>query len=131
MTENKVEKKVNEVKAEVKVVNLYGYDFKLSEEVLKKTSELTSEDIDALPKVPLCTLESVKNRSGSRRYIMKAHLVPNKIVVTSASPFSSLCLSTVELNPPIVSSSKPHIEPLLSKTNTISVVFFIFLLLKK
>lgn len=96
MTENKVEKKVNEVKQEVKVVNLYGYDFKLSEEVLKKTSELTSEDIDALPKVPLCTLESVKNRSGSRRYIMKAHLVPNKIVVTTNydwKEFNLLCKS--------------------------------------
>lgn len=101
--ENKVEKKVNEVKAEVKVVNLYGYDFKLSDEVLKKTSELTNEDIDLLPKVPLCTLESVKNRSGSRRYIMKAHFVPNKIVTTmnyDFKEFNLLCKSNgIDVDP--------------------------------
>lgn len=101
--ESKVEKKVNEVKAEVKVVNLHGYDFKLSDEVLKKTSELTNEDIDLLPKVPLCTLESVKNRSGSRRYIMKAHFVPNKIVTTinyDFKEFNLLCKSNgIDVDP--------------------------------
>ena len=103
MSEVKVEKKVQETKSEVKVVNKYGYNFKVSEEVTKRTSELTSEDIDMLPKIPLCTIESIKNRSGSRRYIMKAHLVTNQIVFTQNfdwKEFNLLCKSNgIEASP--------------------------------
>ena len=39
------------------VFEAYGVKLRLTDEELKKTSELTSEDIDAMRKVKLCTLK--------------------------------------------------------------------------
>ena len=71
--EKKVENK-NEL-----VVEVYGIKLRLSDEEVKRTSELTSEDIDALRKVRMCVLNSRRNRSGNRTYTLTAHLVLNDV----------------------------------------------------
>ena len=43
-------------------------------------------------------------------------------VETSASPASFFCLASMELKPPMVSDSRPDIEPLQSKIKTNSVI---------
>lgn len=48
----------------------------------------------------------------------------NNTVETKTSPSCFFYLLIKELKPPIVSFSKPHIDPLRSKIKTISVQFF-------
>lgn len=76
----KVEKKVE--KTNEYVVEVHGVKLRLSDEELKKTSDLTSEDIDALRKVKKCVINSKKNRSGNRQYSLTAHLVLNEVKKT-------------------------------------------------
>ena len=76
----KVEKKVE--KTNEYLVEVYGVNLRLSDEEIKKTSELTSEDIDGLRKVKMCVINSKKNRSGNRQYSLTAHLVLNEVKKT-------------------------------------------------
>ena len=98
----KVEKKVE--KTNEYVVEVHGVKLRLSDEELKKTSELTSEDIDALRKVKLCTISSTKNRAGNRQYSFTAHLILNGIKIKKfldETDFKRLLVSNglpVELN---------------------------------
>lgn len=90
----KVEKKVE--KTNEYVVEAYGIKLRLTDEELKKTSELTSEDIDAMRKVKLCTLKSSKNRAGNRQYSFTVHLVLNEVMITKyvdASEFKRILVS--------------------------------------
>lgn len=87
--ENKVEKK--EYKVE-----MYGVQLRLSDEEVKKTSDLTSEDIDNLSRAQLCVLNSKKNRAGNRQYSYTVHLVFNQITITKyidATEFKRICVS--------------------------------------
>ena len=50
----------------------------------------------------------------------------NSTVETSASPASRRCFAIIELKPPMVSASRPNMEPLRSRIKTSSVnCFFI------
>ena len=60
---------------------------------------------------------------GTRSWITTLSLLKST-VDTSASPSSLFCFSIMELKPPMVSFSKPLMEPLRSRINTISVKFF-------
>ena len=49
---------------------------------------------------------------------------PEDIPEHTIFPSCSFCFSMVALKPPMVSASKPDMDPLLSRMNTISVILF-------
>ena len=60
----------------------------------------------------------------SMRSWSTVQLLSNSTVVTRHSPSAAFCLSSMELKPPMVSFSRPCIEPLLSRMKASSVEFF-------
>ena len=59
---------------------------------------------------------------SGRRSWMTVLSLAKSTVETSASPSSFFCLASMELKPPMVSDSRPDIEPLRSKIKTNSVI---------